>query len=225
MTGVQTCALPISPVWSSSNPGAVFVGSDGRVTAKAEGTAVISALCNKKTYSCTVTAQKEKTPNPGAKINIMFTNQEIETLTPEGEETSYQSLESYEETVTVFGEVNCEKTQLERLFYELKDSLGALSAKGELAASAKFELTAAPGAGTNTLTIWAEGTDGTIARRDLTIVRYSKSVRVSDQMVGLTEEETAEFVNCMEDISYQEKEETVNGNTLTRTYEIGRAHV
>ncbi len=219
----QTFRLVLSnplgtPVWSSSNPGAVFVGSDGLVRAKAEGTAVISALCNKKTYSCTVTAQKEKTPNPGAKINIMFTNQEIETLTPEGEETSYQSLESYEETVTVFGEVNCEKTQLERLFYELKDSLGALSAKGELAASAKFELTAAPGAGTNTLTIWAEGTDGTIARRDLTIVRYSKSVRVSDQMVGLTEEETAEFVNCMEDISYQEKEETVNGNTLTRTY-------
>ena len=47
--------------WESSNPGVATVDSTGKVTAKAQGTAIITVSCGNKKATCTVTADAPKT--------------------------------------------------------------------------------------------------------------------------------------------------------------------
>ncbi len=48
--------------WSSSNKEVVTVSTKGKVTAKKEGTATVTALVNKKKYTCKVTVKKPVNP-------------------------------------------------------------------------------------------------------------------------------------------------------------------
>lgn len=48
--------------WSSSNKAVVTVSTNGKVTAKKEGTATVTALVNKKKYTCKVTVKKPVNP-------------------------------------------------------------------------------------------------------------------------------------------------------------------
>lgn len=50
--------------WSSSNKKVAVVNSNGKVTAKAKGTATITAKVSKKQYKCRITVKEGKTPQP-----------------------------------------------------------------------------------------------------------------------------------------------------------------
>lgn len=204
--------------WSSSNQDVAVVNSKGAVTAKAAGKAVISVICNGKTYSCEVEVAEKPKRNPDAKINIAFINEDIEILEAAGDGKPYQSLTIKEESVTVSGTVSCQKTELRKLSYDLRDSVDTQTAKGEIPASDKFSVALKPGAGTSTLTVTAEGTDGTTASKNLTIVRYSNKVTVGKDVVGLDETESKDFVSRIEGIDYTDKTENINGASIPQTY-------
>ena len=204
--------------WASSDNKVATVSSKGVVTAKAAGQAVISVACNRKKYSCKVTVADLPKKNPGAKIDIVFTNEGIESLEAAGGGNTYQSLTVSEESVVITGTVTCEKTELAKLSYDLRDSTNVQKAKGALPVSDKFSATLKPGTGTSTLIVTAEGTDGTTAKKNLTIVRYSTKVTIGENVIGLDEPESKDFVNRIEDINYTEKTENIGGSSIPQTY-------
>ncbi len=218
-----------SPNWISSNNQIASVNSSGLVTAQRIGTVQITAICNKKQYSCSLSVFDPNTepapnpeptpvPNPDASIQITFTNPEIETLSSAGDETPYQSIYGYEESFTITGQVDCHQTTLKTLSYVLKDSANSQISNGNLTANNLFSLTIQPKTGTHTLTITAEGTDGITSEKNLTIVRYSKQITITDKAIALNEAETDEFANGIEEINYRDEEEIIHGNAIPRTY-------
>lgn len=80
--GEETLTATVTPAtatnkaatWSSSDTGVATVGSNGKVTAVAEGTATITAKAGEQTAKCEVTASEEipVEPDPGGENEILF---------------------------------------------------------------------------------------------------------------------------------------------------------
>ena len=197
--------------WSTSDKKVAEVTKKGKVTAKAVGTAKITATFKKKKYSCRIQVIKAGTKL----LDITFDNAAIEQQNNSSTGQLEKVLSTRDEVILVSGKVIHPQTALTGITYQLYDSEKTLLSQGSLAKQDAWSVNLKPAVGVNTFVITASEEAGTQVSRTLTIVRYSDRITLSEQVVSGDEAESVDFSENAYDITRKEAQQSNDPDTVT----------
>lgn len=182
--------------WKSSNTAVAAVTKKGKVTAKAEGKANITATFKKKKYVCKIQVQTPApAPQPSTLLSVTFDQGELST-----QETS----------ILISGKI-AHDAVLASASYQLCDSEAQVVQQGNILAADTWSVTIQPAIGTNTFTLKVTDVTGRTASASLNLVRYSKELTLDSQVVTGDEQESADFAVNTADIQRETAEGGASG--------------
>lgn len=185
--------------WKSSNTAVATVTKKGKVTAKADGAANITATFKKKKYVCKIQVQTPApAPQQSTTLSVAFDQSELST-----QETS----------ILISGTI-AHDAALASASYQLCDSESQVVQQGSISAADAWSVTVQPAVGTNTFTLKVTDVTGRSASGSLVLVRYSKELTLDSQVVAGDENESADFAGNVTDIQ-RETAETGSGASDT----------
>lgn len=170
--------------WKSSNSAVASVNKKGRVTAKAEGTANITAVYKKKKYVCKIQVQ---IPRQSSLLSVTC---------------DQNTFSAMDENVRLSGRI-AHDAALASVSYQLFDSESRVIGKGSIAPSDTWAVTVQPAIGTNTFVLTATDTTGRSASASLVFRRCSRELDLDSQVVHGDEDESADFAGNVTDIRHE----------------------
>ncbi len=203
--------------WKSSNKAVAAVSKKGKVTAKSKGKATITAVWNKKKYTCKVQVQPKETPAATTptvpKAPTAPTVPQHTRLSISYDQSSFTTRES---SVRISGRISHD-ANLTAVSYRLCDSEGQIIGQGPVAPGDTWTIALYPAVGTNTVTLTVTDVTGHSVSASLIFVRYSANLELDSQTVSGDELESRDFSEHMADF---EREEATDGGSASDTIKI-----
>ena len=200
--------------WKSSNKAVAAVSKKGKVTAKAQGKATITALCQKKKYTCKI--QVQPAANTPPTVPTVQTPPTVTQSTRLSISFDQGSFTTWDSDVRISGKI-VHDAGLASASYQLLDSEGQLVGQGAITPSDAWAVNVKPAVGTNTFTLTVTDNTGRSANASLVFVRYSENLELDSQIVSGDEQESLDFSDNIADC---EREEGTEGSADSDTMKI-----
>lgn len=137
--------------WSSDKNSVATVSNKGVVTAKAVGTATITAKYKTQKLKAKITVETKEEENKDS-VTISFTNGDIEKKAAVENIPAGDWITSKAKTVTITGKLSSIKN-VDNINYSLKNQAGTVVSSGAVTIADTFSITVSPAVGFNTFTV------------------------------------------------------------------------